>query len=126
MILQQSFDLTDKKTIKQFAFNFEWLYALRIKDKSDKSTYVSEKTLWNTRHLLTENEFYQSLFDIPTRQLAKLCRVDPSRQRLDSVHIFSNISPLDRTGLIVRTIMKFLFINLTRFEKFRDSCFRPA
>ena len=24
MLLQQSFDLTDKEAIKQFAFNFEW------------------------------------------------------------------------------------------------------
>ena len=79
MLLQQSFDLTDKEAIKQFAFNFEWHYALGIKDESDKSTYVSEKTLWNTRHLLTENDLYQSLFDIPTRQLADLCGVDPSR-----------------------------------------------
>ena len=54
MLLQQSFDLTDKEAIKQFAFNFEWHYALGIKDESDKSTYVSEKTLWNTRYLLTE------------------------------------------------------------------------
>ena len=45
MLLQQSFDLTDKEAIRQFAFNFEWHYALGIKDKSDKSTYVSEKTL---------------------------------------------------------------------------------
>jgi IS5 family transposase len=108
MLLQQSFDLTDKEAIKQFAFNFEWHYALGIKDESDKSTYVSEKTLWNTRHLLTENDLYQSLFDIPTRQLADLCGVDPSRQRLDSVHIFSNMRHLGRIGLFVRTIKKFL------------------
>ncbi|MCH2303507.1 MAG: transposase [SAR324 cluster bacterium] len=108
MLLQQCFDLTDKEAIKQFAFNFEWHYALGIKDESDKSTYVSEKTLWNTRYLLTENDLYQSLFDIPTRQLADLCGVDPSRQRLDSVHIFSNMRHLGRIGLFVRTIKKFL------------------
>ena len=93
MLLQQSFDLTDKEAIKQFAFNFEWHYALGIKDESDKSTYVSEKTLWNTRHLLTENDLYQSLFDIPTRQLADLCGVDPSRQRKEESSVFSMVKP---------------------------------
>ena len=88
MLLQQSFDLTDKEAVKQFAFNFEWHYALGINDDSDQSTYVSEKTLWNMRRLLTENDLYQPLFDIPTRKLADLCGVDPSRQRLDSVYIF--------------------------------------
>jgi len=70
MLLQQTFDLTDKEAVKQFAFNFEWHYALDIGDDSDQSTYVSEKTLWNMRHLLTENDLYQALFDIPTRQIA--------------------------------------------------------
>ena len=108
MLLQQSFDLTDKEAVKQFAFNFEWHYALGINDDSDQSTYVSEKTLWNMRRLLTENDLYQSLFDIPTRQIADLCGVDPSKQRLDSVHIFSNMRHLGRIGLFVRTIKKFL------------------
>ena len=108
MLLQQSFDLTDKEAVKQFAFNFEWHYALGINDDSDQNTYVSEKTLWNMRRLLTENDLYQSLFDIPTRQIADLCGVDPSKQRLDSVHIFSNMRHLGRIGLFVRTIKKFL------------------
>ena len=108
MLLQQTFDLTDKEAVKQFAFNFEWHYALDIGDDSDQSTYVSEKTLWNMRHLLTENDLYQALFDIPTRQIADLCGVDPSKQRLDSVHIFSNMRHLGRIGLFARTIKKFL------------------
>ena len=45
MLLQQTFDLTDKEAVKQFAFNFEWHYALDIGDDSDQSTYVSENTL---------------------------------------------------------------------------------
>ena len=60
---------------------------------------------------MTKNALYHLQFDIPSRQFVELCRVDPSRQRLDSVHIFSNISPLDRIGLVVRIIMKMVFIN---------------
>ena len=53
------------------------------------------------------------MFEIPTKKLAELCGVDPSLQRLDSVHVFSNMRHLGRIGLFVRTIKKFLH-NLKR------------
>ena len=108
LMLLQSFDLTDKEAIKQFAFNFEWHYALGIKDKSDKSTYASEKLFEHARHLLTENDLYQSLFDIPTRQLADLCGVDPSRQQLDSCTSSPTCATSSGSVLFVRIIKKFL------------------
>ena len=113
MLAQQTFDLTDKEAVRQFAFNFEWHHALGIGDDSDQSAYVSEKTLWNMRRLLTEHDLYQAMFEIPTKKLAELCGVDPSLQRLDSVHVFSNMRHLGRIGLFVRTIKKFLH-NLKR------------
>ena len=108
MLAQQTFDLTDKEAVREFAFNFEWHHALGIGDDSDQSAYVSEKTLWNMRRLLTEHDLYQVMFEIPTKKLAELCGVDPSLQRLDSVHVFSNMRHLGRIGLFVRTIKKFL------------------
>jgi len=60
---------------------------------------------------MTKNALDHLQFDFPSRQLAELCRVNPFRQSLDSVQIFSNRSPLDQTGLVVRTIMKMVFIN---------------
>ena len=113
MLAQQTFDLTDKEAVREFAFNFEWHHALGIGDDSDQSACVSEKTLWNMRRLLTENDLYQAMFEIPTKKLAELCGVDPSLQRLDSVHVFSNMRHLGRIGLFVRTIKKFLH-NLKR------------
>ena len=113
MLAQQTFDLTDKEAVRESAFNFEWHHALGIGDDSDQSAYVSEKTLWNMRRLLTENDLYQAMFEIPTKKLAELCGVDPSLQRLDSVHVFSNMRHLGRIGLFVRTIKKFLH-NLKR------------
>ena len=70
MLAQQTFDLTDKEAVRQFAFNFEWHHALGIGDDSDQSAYVSEKTLWNMRRLLTEHDLYQVMFEIPTKKLA--------------------------------------------------------
>jgi len=55
----------------------------------------------------------QSLFENVTGALTKLFELDPSKQRLDSIHIFSNMAHLGRIRLFVRTIRKFL-VNLKR------------
>ena len=56
IILQQSLDLTDNETICQLAFNDQWHYALDITSVSDDATYMSPKTLWNMRKIVTDNE----------------------------------------------------------------------
>jgi len=116
MILQQMHDLTDEETIHQYAFNIEWHYALDITDDSDAASYLSAKTLWAMRHLLTEQNLYRVLFESVTDKLAKVFSVDTSRQRYDSVHLFSNMRHLGRIGLFVTTIRKFL-VNLKRHER---------
>lgn len=116
MVLQQMFDLTDEEAVNQFAFNRQWHYALNITGHSDEETYVCPKTLWNTRHILTEHGHYASLFEAITVRLAKVFEVDPRLQRLDSVHIFSNMAHLGRIGLFVQTIKKFL-VNLKRHHR---------
>jgi len=45
VLLQQTFDLTDKQTLYEFAFNLQWQYALGIEEDTDASAYVSEKTV---------------------------------------------------------------------------------
>ncbi len=118
MILQQMYDLTDEETIHQFAFNLEWHYALGITDESDDESYLCPKTLWTMRHLLTEQNLYGVLFESVTDKLAKVFSVDTSKQRCDSVHLFSNMRHLGRIGLFCRTIKKFL-VNLKRHHKDR-------
>jgi hypothetical protein len=116
MILQQMHDLTDEETIHQYAFNLEWHYALDITDDSDAASYLCAKTLWAMRHLLTEQNLYGVLFESVTDKLAKVFSVDTSRQRYDSVHLFSNMRHLGRIGLFVATIRKFL-VNLKRHQR---------
>jgi hypothetical protein len=113
-VLQQMHNLTDEETVSHYAFNIQWHYALNITD--DLDAYISLKTLWNMRSLLTENNLHTTLFDTITDTLAKAFSVDTSLQRLDSVHIFSNMRHLGRIGLFVRTIKKFL-INLKRHHR---------
>ncbi len=116
MILQQMHDLTDEQAVEQFAFNIKWHYALNITGNSDQVAYVSLKSLWSMRNLLTEKGLYTVLFDNTCKTLAKAFEVDFAKQRIDSVHIKSNMRHLGRISLFSRTIKKFL-INLKRHHR---------
>jgi hypothetical protein len=110
-VLQQFFDLTDEETRDQLSFNQQWHYALDVLDQDDQ--IVSLKTLWTCRFLLLNDKLAKPIFDAVTDDLAAVYDVDPKLQRLDSVHIHSNMARLGRTRLLARTCTKFL-INLKR------------
>ena len=116
MILQQMFDYTDEETTYQFAFNRQWHYALGIESESDEASYLCQKTLWNIRSMLCRDGLYTALFESVTGKLAEVFSVDPSRQRLDSTHLFSNMRHLGRISIFTATIKKFLK-NLKRHHK---------
>src|SRR5208283_4240756 len=116
MILQQMHDLTDDETGSQFAFNIQWHYALDITSHSDNDSYVCPKSIWNIRHIMSSHDLYQPMFEAVADSLANVFKVDSSLQRLDSVHIFSNMRHLGRIGIFVKTIQKFL-TNLKRHHQ---------
>ncbi len=116
MMIQQMHDMTDEEAVDQFAYNLQWHYALNITSTADADAYVSSKTLWTMRNVLTERNLYQDIFNDVTKKLAEVFSVDVSKQRFDSVHIFSNMRHLGRIGLFVKTIKKFL-VNLKRHHK---------
>jgi len=113
VLLQQMEDLTDEETVQQFAFNILWQYALNVTDASDFSSYVSPRSLWTMRDHVGRLGLDQALFENVSEALTKLFDLDTSKQRLDSVHIFSNMAHLGRIRLFVKTIRKFL-VNLKR------------
>jgi hypothetical protein len=113
MILQQMHDLTDEETVDEFSFNLKWHFALDIPGESDESKYLSPKTLWTLRHLVMTKGLDVELFNRTTELLAKAFRVDTSGQRIDSVHIRSNMRRLGRIGIFSRSIHVFL-VNLKR------------
>jgi hypothetical protein len=113
VLIQQMEDCSDTDAVDNFALNLKWQYALNITDESDVASYVSPKTLWNLRDIVARNGLQDSLFENVTDALKKLFTLDPSKQRLDSVHIFSNMAHLGRIRLFVRTIRTFL-TNLKR------------
>jgi Transposase DDE domain/Transposase domain (DUF772) len=108
VIIQQMEDCTDADAIDNFALNLKWQYALNITDASDTASYVSPRTLWNLRDIVAQHGLQEALFENVTDTLQKLFNLDAAKQRLDSVHIFSNMAHLGRIRLFVRTVRAFL------------------
>lgn len=113
LTLQQYHDLSDLETSSQLSYNIQWHYALDIVEENDEVKYVSPKTLWNMRTLATELNIDGDLFDAATQKLAELFDSDTRHQRIDSVHIRSNMARLGRIGIFVKAIDRFL-INIKR------------
>ena len=113
LALQQFLDLTDAQVVEQLSFNIQWHYALDIAEESDQAKYICEKTLWTMRLYAAKLGIDADVFDAIANQLAEMFEVDTSRQRIDSVHIKSNMARLGRIGIFVRAIDRFL-VNLKR------------
>ena len=113
LLFQQTMDLNDQQCIEHLSFNIQWHYALNITEESDQAKYISEKTLWHWRQVLIEQGLDQLIFDNIDNKLAKVFNVNADEQRIDSVHIKSNMRKLGRVGIFSQTIGKFL-VNLKR------------
>lgn len=113
-VLQQFFDLNDEHTRDELAFNQQWHYALDVLDQEDQ--IISLKTLWTCRHLLLKDKLAKKIFDSVTDKLANAYGIDRKLQRLDSVHIHSNMARLGRIRILSRTCTIFLK-NLKRHHK---------
>ena len=116
LALQQYQDLTDQETSKQLSFDIQWHYALDLAEESDDAKYICPKTLWTMRVLATELGLENDVFDTTAKKLAALFDVDTSKQRIDSVHIRSNMARLGRVGIFVKSIDRFL-VNLKRHHR---------
>jgi hypothetical protein len=113
LTLQQYHNLTDEQVVRQLAYDIQWHYALDLYEESDQAKYICEKTLWNMRLYAATLGIDTELFDRIAIELAEMFKVDTSVQRIDSVHIKSNMARLGRIGIFVRAIDRFL-VNLKR------------
>jgi hypothetical protein len=116
LIFQQMLDLDDEETVRQLAFSIEWHFALDLDGESDAAKYICPRTLWTMRRILTEKKLDTVLFSQITDKLSRVFSVDTRNQRLDSVHIESNMRHLGRIGIFVRAIRGFL-VNLKRHHR---------
>ena len=121
LLLQQTMDLSDQAAIEQLCFNIQWHYALNIPEESDDAKYLSEKTLYTMRQLMIENRLDKLMFDNISKKLAIVFDVDLKDQRLDSVHIRSNMQKLGRIRIFAKTIVKFLDNLKRQHRKLYDS-----
>lgn len=116
LVLQQYHDLTDSQVVEQLLFNIQWHYALDLYKQSDQAKYICEKTLWSMRLYSMTLGIDADVFDAIAVKLAELFKVDTRLQRIDSVHIKSNMARLGRIGIFVRAIDRFL-VNLKRHHR---------
>jgi hypothetical protein len=116
LFLQQIMDLNDYDTVRQLTFNIEWHFALNITEESDQAKHICEKTLWSWRQTLIEHNLDQLIFDNFSDKLALVFKVNTDEQRIDSVHIKSNMRKLGRIGIFSQSISKFL-VNLKRHHQ---------
>ncbi|MCP4568655.1 MAG: transposase [FCB group bacterium] len=108
LVLQQMFDLTDRETVHQLAFNIEWHYALNQHLEDDETKYLCERTLRTYRLLMMDLEIDTVLFRLLTDTLLDRLNISTRKQRLDSTHIRSDMRRLSRIELFRKTIKKFL------------------
>jgi len=71
------------------------------------------KTLWSMRKKVTDQELDTILFQQVAHKLAQVFEVDTKKQRLDSVHLKSNMRRLGRLGILAKCIHR-LLVNLKR------------
>ena len=112
-LIQQAFDLTDKETVQQYAFYIQGHYSLNITEESDSAKYISLKTLWNSRNIVASNKLEEDIFNAGTQKLAQVFEVNIDKQRIDLVHIKSNMRRLGRIGIFSESIHTFL-VNMKR------------
>ena len=116
LVLQQQFDLTDVDAVDQYIFDERWHYALDRHEKSDDTEYMCLKTFWSARDITTKNDFDVEIFESVAGKLAEVFNVDTGTQRLDSVHIKSNMRKMARVTICSKSIRNFLQ-NLKRHNK---------
>lgn len=105
LLLKHKFDLTDEETADQFNFNILWHKALGV---SSYDCNICRKTIYNFQKKLNGSHKHLDVFNAVTDEIISKAKIKINRQRLDSVHIKSNMAELSRLGLFCRTIEKFL------------------
>jgi len=113
LILQQRLHLTDEEAVQQFVSNLQWHYALNITEEPDSAKYISLKTLWNLRNIVSSHQLEKEIFSASTMELTRAFNGNTDKQRLYSVYINSNMRRLSRIGIFSESIHKFL-VNLKK------------
>lgn len=69
---------------------------------------MSHKTIWNNRKIFSSNHREDEIFNAGTGKLAEVFKVNTDKQRIDSVHIKSDMRRLGRIGIFSQSIHMFI------------------
>ncbi len=105
-LLKEMFNLTDDEALEQLEFNLLWHHALRL---DIEETHLPQKTLHNFRVRLMQHDGGRLAFQETTDRIIQALGIRTGKQRLDSIHIMSNIATLTRLGLFCETMRLFLW-----------------
>jgi hypothetical protein len=102
------FNLSDNETCRRYSLDHVWVEALNLESLELKGWGICPKTLRSFAEKITESGLFADIMDCVTKGLAKTANADLGTQRLDSVHVLSNMAKLSRVRLFRRTIASFL------------------
>jgi hypothetical protein len=105
-IFKEMYDWTDQEMIEHIKFDKRFEFAF---DLPYDELVVCQKTLYNFRFLIQQQDLARTIFDEATAYIRKLFNIDVGKQRIDSTHISSHMAKLSRLGLFVRVIENFLY-----------------
>lgn len=108
LVLQQMHDTTDEETLQRLAYDLRWQYALQVEETTDEELYMCGRTLWGLRQKAMELGLDEKLFAVASDGLLAAGGVEVGPQRMDSVHVKSNMKRLGRLRLMGRVIQVFL------------------
>ena len=117
-MLQQFFNLTDEETCNELAFNQLWHFALESFAEADQ--VISLKTLWSVRNNIVNLNLAAEIFPKITDAMIKYFDIDLTQQRLDSVHVHSNMAKLGRIRILSTCMYNFLKNIKRKFSKYYE------
>jgi hypothetical protein len=101
-------DLTDNETCDRYVFDARWRQPLNLPALEASDQTISLRTLWGFSKKLEDSGLFKEILDSVNVNLAKSGNIDLSKQRMDSVHVTSNMAKLSRIQLFSKTITGFL------------------
>jgi hypothetical protein len=107
-VLQEFFNLTDEAAVDRLMTDFGFQVALGLNEATDENLYITIRTYINFRSRLVSSPHVDAMFKNVTKELIKQFNVDTRIQRIDSVHLSSNMKKAGRLVIMSTTVEKFL------------------
>lgn len=117
MSVKEFFKWTNEEAMNRYNADLLIQYALNI----DQGEEISRATFFRYQKRFREEDVAREAMRLITDVLLKKAKIDLSKQRLDSTHVFSNMAVFSRRRLLHHTIYDFLVQLKRHYEgKYRE------